>query len=101
VERAAARVDRRGARGDEAHAGHLHGALLLDGVRLGTTAFADHPLWLAPEEREASARDGGFGGWSRWTFLQALENVRFGKAVVDVDVFRGTREDLSALAGPR
>jgi GH25 family lysozyme M1 (1,4-beta-N-acetylmuramidase) len=67
----------------------------------GTKAFREHPLWLAREEGDAPGREAGFGGWARWTFLQHAQNVRFGGTLIDLDDFRGSREDLAALAAER
>jgi lysozyme len=65
----------------------------------GSTAFQSLPLWLAREDGMTSGPDVDFGGWSRWTFLQDRREIRFGKITIDVDLFRGTRRELDALAG--
>jgi GH25 family lysozyme M1 (1,4-beta-N-acetylmuramidase) len=65
----------------------------------GTKAFREHPLWLAPDEGDAPAA--GFGGWTRWTFLQHAQNVKFGGTLIDLDDFPGSRDDLKALAAER
>src|SRR5262249_1706019 len=60
----------------------------------GTFKFGAHPPWLGgwpkfdfPEK----VRTGGFG---RWTFYQHAGNVRIGGGAIDLDLFRGTAQDL-------
>lgn len=63
----------------------------------GTQKLKEHPLFLAAWPKfdwPEKVRSGGFG---TWTFYQYKGNVRAGGGVIDLDVFRGTREDLEAL----
>jgi lysozyme len=60
----------------------------------GTTKLRAHPLWLAGWPRFDFPEALRFGGWSRWTFYQHAGNVRVGGGVVDLNLFRGTAEDL-------
>lgn len=66
-----------------------------------TSRFGERPLWLAGYPSFDLERSPGFGGWVRWVFYQYKGNARLGESVVDLDVFRGTPEELAALLGRR
>lgn len=56
--------------------------------------FALHDLWLAGYPRFDFPERPGFGGWQKWLFYQHAGNVRFGGSVVDLNVYRGTEQEL-------
>jgi lysozyme len=64
----------------------------------GTRDLAAYPLFLAAWPKFDWPEKVVSGGFGRWTFYQHKGNVRIGGGVVDLDVFRGTREELLALS---
>ncbi len=64
----------------------------------GTRELSKHKLWLAAWPKFDWPEKVATGGFGRWTFYQHKGNVRAGGGVIDLNVFRGTEEDLAALA---
>lgn len=62
-----------------------------------TSRFANHGLWLAGYPTFDLKDRPGFGGWQKWVMYQHAGNVRYGRAVLDLDVFRGDRAAFDAL----
>jgi lysozyme len=60
----------------------------------GTTNYKNRPLWLAGWPRFDFPERLRFGGWTAWTFYQYAGNVRVAGGVIDLNLFRGTAEDL-------
>jgi lysozyme len=54
----------------------------------GSTAFADHPLWLGAWPKFDFPDPVRFGGWRRWTMYHYLGNQRLAGGVIDIDLVR-------------
>lgn len=63
----------------------------------GTRAHAGHPLWMPAWPRFDFPDPVRYGGWSRWDFYQYDGNVKVGDGVIDINLFRGSREELDAF----
>ena len=65
---------------------------------LGTSAFGSYPLWIAEYGVQSVTLP---AGWASWTFWQYSESgtVSGVSGAVDLNVFSGTLEELTALTG--
>lgn len=60
----------------------------------GSQAWKAHPVWMPAWPKFDFPDPMTYGGWKRWDFYQYDGNVRVGDGVIDINLFRGSKEEL-------
>lgn len=65
---------------------------------VGSDAFGDYPLWVANYNPDCPLVPMGWDDWTFWQWQASDPIVGIPSAAVDHDLFKGTEDDLNALA---
>lgn len=67
-------------------------------TNVNSSAFSDHPLWVANYGASCPAMPNGWSDWTFWQYCGGGQYCPDGQAY-DCDVFNGSQSELEALAG--